>query len=86
MPPSKAVKRNPTKPAKRQIIQSSISFPYRDLNVGVSVALAIMGAGGVGLTTEQLAGVMGLQVGSGNFVVKIATARIFGLISNTGGK
>src|SRR5260370_23664526 len=71
---------------KRQIVQSTIGFPYKDLDTAVSVALAILQAGGVALTTEQLAGVMGLQVGSGNFVIKIGTARTFGLIANTGGK
>jgi hypothetical protein len=71
---------------KRFITQSTIGFPYRDLDVGVSVAVAIMGAGGVALTTDQLAGVMGLAAGSGNFVIKVTTARIFGLVAYTGGK
>jgi hypothetical protein len=56
------------------------------LDVGVSVAQAMIGAGGVALTTDQLAGVMGLQAGSGNFVLKVATARLFGLVNNVGGK
>src|SRR5207245_1278707 len=34
----------------------------------------------------QLAGVMKLSVSSGNFVLKVATARMFGLINNVGGK
>jgi hypothetical protein len=71
---------------KRFITQSTIGFPYRDLDVGVSVALAILGAGGVALTTDQLAGVMGLQAGSGNFVIKVMTARSFGLVTYGGGK
>jgi hypothetical protein len=65
---------------------STITFPYREMDVGVSVALAMLGAGGVALTSEQLAGVMNLQPGTGNFVVKVATARIFGLIANVQGK
>jgi hypothetical protein len=44
-----------------------------DLDTAVSVAQAIMGAGGVPLTREQLAGVMKLSVGSGSFIVKTAT-------------
>ena len=79
-------KRKAAKPVKRQATPSKIGFPYRDMEVGVSVALAMIGAGGVALTTEQLAGVMGLQVGSGNFVIKIMTARMFGLVSYAGGK
>jgi hypothetical protein len=80
------VPKQKSKPVKRKAVQSTIGFPYRELDTGVAVALAMIGAGGVALTTEQLAGVMGLQAGSGNFVVKIMTARMFGLISNTGGK
>ena len=85
-PKPKAAAKAKMKQVKRTVTQSTISFPYRDMDSGVSVALAILGAGGVALTTEQLAGVMGLQAGSGNFVMKVATARIFGLISNAGGK
>jgi hypothetical protein len=73
-------------PEKRQITQSTIGFPYRDLESAISVAKAILDAGGVGLTADQLAGVMGLQPGNGNFVVRLATARIFGLVANQGGK
>jgi hypothetical protein len=83
--PLRIVKK-PVKIAKPQREQSTIAFPYRDLDVGVSVAKAIIDAGGVGLTTDQLAGVMGLQAGSGNFVMKVATARMFGLLTNAGGK
>lgn len=72
------------KPAKREA--SSIVFPYRNLELGISVAQAMLGAGGVALSTEQLAGVLNLQAGSGNFVMKVATARIFGLIANNQGK
>lgn len=79
-----------SKTRKQKIVRtretSSIGFPYRDLDVAISVAQAMIGAGGVALTTDQLAGVLGLQAGSGNFVVKVATARIFGLIANVGGK
>jgi hypothetical protein len=35
---------------KRQITQSSIAFPYMDLETAVSVAMAMFGAGGVPLT------------------------------------
>jgi len=68
-------------PEKREIAQSTIGFPYGDLESGISVAQAIFAAGGVALSREQLAGVMKLQVGSGNFVTKVATARIFGLVT-----
>lgn len=65
---------------------SSIAFPYRELDVGISVATAMLNAGGVPLSSEQLAGAMNLQPKTGNFVMKVATARIFGLVTNTAGK
>jgi hypothetical protein len=69
------------KPEKREIVRSTIGFPYRDLSNAIAVAQSILGAGGVALTVEQLAGVMDLQVGSGNFVMKLASARAFGLVT-----
>jgi hypothetical protein len=70
------------RPIKRLHAKSEISFPYMDMDAAVSVARAMLDAGGVALTREQLAGVMNLSVGSGNFVTKVATARMFGLIAN----
>jgi hypothetical protein len=66
--------------------QSTISFPYMDLEQGITVARAILGGGGVALSRDQLAGVMNLVAASGNFVQKVATARIFGLINANAGK
>jgi hypothetical protein len=77
----KALKVLPKPKSKRVTVQSTIAFPYRDLEQGVAVAQAIHNAGAVALSTDQLAGVMGLQAGSGNFVLKVMTARVFGLIS-----
>ncbi len=77
----KPLKMLPKPKPKRVAVQSTISFPYRDLEAGIAVAQAIHNAGAVALTTDQLAGVMGLQAGSGNFVLKVMTARIFGLVS-----
>ncbi len=83
---TKVKKAKKARPAKTTREPSSITFPYREMDVGISVALAMLEAGGVPLTSEQLAGVMKLQPGSGNFVLKVATARIFGLIANVQGK
>jgi hypothetical protein len=74
------------KPAKRQKELSSIGFPYMSLDTGIAVARAVLNAGGVPLSREQLAGVMGSSSGSGTFLIKIATARIFGLINYAQGK
>ncbi len=57
-----------------------------DLDAAISVMKSFMDGGGVALTREQLAGVMGQSVGSGNFVTKVATARIFGLLTYNQGK
>lgn len=84
--PAKAKSRSKKVIVKRQNTPSQISFPYRDLETAIGVAQAMLGAGGVALTTDQLAGVMGLQAGNGNFVVKTATARIFGLVTYAAGK
>ena len=66
--------------------QSTIGFVYMDLEAAITVAAAMIGAGGVALSRDQLAGVMNLSAGSGNFVTKVATARAFGLIATVGGK
>jgi hypothetical protein len=66
--------------------QSQIGFPYQDMEAGIVLAKAILGGGGVAVTREQLAGLMGLQANSGNFVTKVATARLFGLVANVQGK
>lgn len=73
-------------PKKLERGQSSIQFPYMDLEAGITVARAMLTGGGVALSRDQLAGVMNLVAGSGNFVQKVATARIFGLITFNGGK
>jgi hypothetical protein len=74
------------KTAKRQRELSSIGFPYLSLDAGITVARAVLGAGGVPLSREQLAGVMGSSSGSGTFLLKTAAARTFGLINYVQGK
>jgi hypothetical protein len=66
--------------------QSTIQFPYMDLETAISVARSILSGGGVGLTRDQLAGVMKQPASSGNFIAKIATARVFGLVNFNAGK
>lgn len=78
--------RIPRPPAKPEREQSSIQFPYQDLEAAISVARALLAGGGVALSRDQLAGVMNLAAGSGNFVLKVATARLFGLVAFSGGK
>jgi hypothetical protein len=72
---------------KRSHAQSTIAFPYHDLDSAVAMAQAMIGnGGGVALSRDQLAGVTGLSARSGNFVLKLATARLFGLVTINQGK
>lgn len=82
----KATKAKVKAKAKPERGQSSISFPYMDLEAAISVARSMLSGGGVALSRDQLAGVMNLVAASGNFVQKVATARIFGLVTFNGGK
>lgn len=65
---------------------STISFPYADLETAIDTARAILKAGGVPLSRDQLAGAMNQKAGSGNFSVKAGAARIFGLAETVAGK
>jgi hypothetical protein len=66
--------------------QSTIQFPYMDLETAMSVASAILRGGGVAVSRDQLAGLMNQSAGGGNFVQKTAAARLFGMIAFNGGK
>ena len=64
--------------------QSTILFPYLDLNVGIEVAKAIYEARGHGgVEAHELAAQMDQTV-SGAFRLKTGTARIFGLTEKDG--
>lgn len=78
-----AEKTNKDKPQRDQ---STIQFPYGDQNDGIAVAHGIMKCGGVPCDGDQLAAALGQAPTSGNFRLKIATARIFGLIETVQGK
>jgi hypothetical protein len=61
--------------------QSTIAFPYGDLDDGIEVARAIAGNYGSQCSTDQLAAKLGHDtVKGGAFRLKLATARTFGLI------
>jgi hypothetical protein len=66
--------------------QSTIQFPYGDLDDAISVAKALMSCGGVPCDADQLAGAMNQTPSSGNFRMKIAAARTFGVIETIQGK
>jgi hypothetical protein len=83
--PNSSAKR-PKRVRKPEREQSTIQFPYLDLENAISVAKAILRGGGVPVSRDQLAGLMNLAAGSGNFVSKVATARTFGLVGFNAGK
>ena len=66
--------------AKQSREQSSIGFPYADLEDGMAVVQAIIALGGHPCEPDQLAGQLKQAPSSGSFRMKVATARIFGLI------
>lgn len=71
--------------AVKQRDQSTISFPYGDLEDGEAVAQAILKMGGVPCEVDQLAAALNQSI-SGNFRMKVATAKVFGLIETVQNK
>ncbi len=73
------------KPKKWTRDQSTIQFPYMDLETAVEMVRTMRDRGGNSLfTKDQLAAVIGHAVTSGAFAAKIHAARMFGLIDNPG--
>ena len=66
--------------------QSTIQFPYGDMSDAIAVAQGIMKCGGVPCDADQLAAALQQAPTSGNFRLKIATARTFGVIETKQGK
>lgn len=54
-------KLKPVKKAAPQRVASTITFPYRDLEVGISVAQAILSAGGVPPAGHDIVPTHGLE-------------------------
>jgi hypothetical protein len=64
--------------------QSTIGFPYKDLESAIATVKVISDSGAVnGVAPDQLAGLLGIAGGTGNFMTRIATARMFGLIGTS---
>ena len=67
--------------SSRSYERSKIAFPYGDLEGAIEVVKPIYNRGGHAATFDQLADWMGHDnVNSGAFRVKIASARVFGLV------
>ncbi len=71
---------------KRERLQSSIKFPYGDLETSIDIAESMHNSGYQECAPDQLAAAMNQQVSSGNFRQKISTARAFGLINTSPGR
>jgi hypothetical protein len=83
-PPEQAVDEPSPKAARGQ---STIQFPYADLEAAVGVARIMRDRGGNSqFTKDQLAAALGHAVKSGAFVAKLHAARMFGLIETVAGK
>ncbi len=71
---------------KKERLQSSIQFPYGDLDTAISVAESMHNSGYQECAPDQLAAAMRQQASSGNFRQKISAARAFGLIQTSPGR
>ena len=70
-------------PSDRQ--QSTIEFPYTDLENAIEVAHGIHRAGGPSCELEQLAAELGAEFKGGNFRLRVSGARLYGLVSSERG-
>lgn len=68
----------------RQRAKNGIQFPYRDLESCVTVAKAIADAGAKSMWPKELAAALE-NVEAGNFYNRVASARMFGFITNKRG-
>lgn len=72
--------------SKKERLQSSVQFPYGDLEMSIGVAESMHSSGYQECAPDQLAAAMNQQVSSGNFRQKVSAARIFGLINTSPGR
>jgi hypothetical protein len=90
VPPTATPKPPKVKPVKkatkRAKEQSSIAFPYMDLDTAITVARAFVANGGGAHTRDQLAGALSQSPLSGAFIMKLSAARQFGLVDFADGK
>ena len=73
------------KPVKRSKSASAVAFPYVDLENVTAVARSIINNGSQ-LSRDQLAGALGQSPASGAFILKVSSARQFGIVDLRDGK
>jgi hypothetical protein len=61
--------------------QSSVEFPYTDLDSAVELARGVHEAGGMACDSEQLAAQLNMEAKGGGFRQRINGARVFGLVT-----
>jgi hypothetical protein len=67
--------------------QSTIEFPYTDIDNAIEVAAGVFRGGGPSCEWEQLAAELDAEAKGGNFRLRIGGARLYGLVtSERGGK
>lgn len=74
---------SPESSATRQ--QSTIDFPYSDLDSAIEVAKAVQHVGGLSCSWDQLAAKMNQAANGGGFRTRVASAKTFGLLTYGGG-
>jgi len=73
----------PAAPTRATREQSTIQFPYVDLDTAIEVARVMRDRGGnAPFTRDQLAAAIGHAVSSGSYASKVHAARMFGLLDN----
>ena len=72
--------------SKKERLQSSIQFPYSDLDAAIGVAKSMHSGGYQECAPDQLAAAMNQSTSSGNFRQKVSAARAFGLIHTSPGR
>lgn len=61
--------------------QSSVDFPYCDLDSAVELVRGVHGAGGMACESDQLAAQLGMEAKGGGFRIRVNGTRMFGLIT-----
>lgn len=68
---------------KAETTERRLAYPFYDLDNCIAVAQVLHERGGGTLTTDQLVPATGHKGKSGSFLTKLASARLFGLITGT---
>ena len=61
--------------------QSTVDFPYCDLDSAIELVRGVHGAGGMACESEQLAAQLNMEAKGGGFRIRVNGTRMFGFIS-----